>query len=149
MQQYPNEPTAYHLHCSSLLRLGRHAEGIPSCQRALRISPRDARVGIWWGLIAFHQYLLGQYGAAAASARESVAAMPKDPFNALLLAASLVELGRRSAAEELVRDYMARNPGFETARIATHLWPTGAAGHPSFAAGRDRIAATLRELGMP
>ena len=92
---------------------------------------------------------LGQYGAAAASARESVAAMPKHPFYALLLAASLVELDRRAEAEEIVRDYMARNPAFETATIATTLWPTGAAGHPSFAAGRDRIAATLRELGMP
>ena len=149
MEQYPNEPTAYHHHCSSLLRLGRHAEGVPSCQRAIRISPRDSRVGIWWGLMAFHQYLLGQHATAVASARESVAAMPKHPFYSLVLAASLVELGRRAEAEEIVRDYMARNPTFETANISTRMWPAGAAGHPGFVSGRDRIAATLRELGMP
>jgi TolB-like protein/tetratricopeptide (TPR) repeat protein len=149
MEQYPNEPTAYHHHCSSTLRLGRHAEGIPSCQRAIRVSPRDSRVGIWWGCLAFHQYLVGQYASAAANARESVAAMPKHPFYGLLLAASLVELGRKAEAEQIVRDYMARNPGFETANIPTTMWPAGAAGHSSFVAGRDRIAATLRSLGMP
>ena len=145
LEQYPNEPTSHHHRCSALLRFGRFAESIPSCERAIKISPRDSRVGIWWGLMAFDQYLLGQYSSAVASARESVAAMPRHPFYVLVLAASLVELGRRAEAEELARDYMARNPGFETARIPG-MWP---ARHPGFVAGRDRIAATLRGLGIP
>ena len=101
IDKFPNEPSAYHHRCASLLRLGRFDQAIPACERALKISPRDTRVPIWHGLIGMNEYMRGRYEAAVDRARSSAIA---------------------------------------------RLWP---ATEPSFVAGRDRIAARARELGLP
>lgn len=145
LEQYPNNPTSHHHRCSALLRLGGFEEAIPSCERAIKISPRDSRVAIWLGLISMNHFMLGQYALAADYSRRTVTANPKLTGYWPLLAASLALDGRRDEGVQVMKEFIERNPGFETARIPA-MWYGK---HPSFVEGRDRMIATLREMGMP
>jgi TolB-like protein/DNA-binding winged helix-turn-helix (wHTH) protein len=147
IQGYPNDPTSYHHRCSALLRLAKFEQSIPACERAIRISPRESRTPIWNGLIGMNEFMLDRYGAAVDRARTMVTGNPNFPFYSLLLAAALAHDGRRAEAEHVIAELRARLPDVDSARIAV-WWPAGTAS-PAFVAGRDRIAATVRELGLP
>ncbi|MEO8544504.1 MAG: tetratricopeptide repeat protein, partial [Burkholderiaceae bacterium] len=136
---------SHHAHCSALLRLGRFEESIPSCERAIQISPRDSRTPVFNGLIATNLFMLGRYDAAATRARLSVAANGKIPFFSLVLAAALQQTGHDAEAREVVADVRSRHPEFHTDQIV-RLWPSA---QPDFVAGRQRIVDTVRALGMP
>jgi tetratricopeptide (TPR) repeat protein len=146
IRHFPNDPTSYHHRCSSLLRLGRFDEAIPACDRAIRISPQESPTPIWHGLAGMNEFMRGHYGAATDRARAATAAT-KVPFYTLLLAASLAHDGRRDEARQVVDEFRQRHPGFDSARAAAG-WSTINA-DPKFVEGRDRIVATLRELGLP
>lgn len=145
LAHFPNDPTSHHHRCSSLLRLGGFADAIPACERALKISPRDSRAPIWNGLIGMNEYMLGHYEAAAARARVMVTGNQRVPFYFLLLAAALAESGQRDEAQRIVTEFRQRHPDFDSYTIAKN-WP---ATDPRFIAGRERIAARARELGLP
>lgn len=145
IERFPNDPTSHHHRCSSLLRLGRFDESIPACERALRISPRDSRTPIWHGLIGFNEYLRGRYEAAAERARTSVTGNSHLEFYKLLLIASLSQLGQRDEALRRLAEFKVQHPKFVSAEIAKR-WP---AKNAEFVAGRERVAATVRELGLP
>ena len=146
LRGFPNDPTSYHHRCSSLLRLGGFEEAIPSCDRAIKISPRDSRAPTWNGLAGMNEFMRGRYAAAAERARLTVAGNPKLPFYSLLLAAALAEDGRRDEARQAIEDLKARHPGTNTARLIG-LWSL-ANTHPQFVAGLERIGAKARELGL-
>lgn len=144
IERFPNDPTSHHHRCSSLLRLGRFDESIPACERALRISPRDSRAPIWQGLIAFNEYQRGRYDAAAEHARTSVTGNSRLEFYKLLLIASLAQQGQRDEALRRLAEFQAQHPKFDSAEIAKR-WP---ATNAEFVAGRERVAAMVRELGL-
>jgi Flp pilus assembly protein TadD len=146
VRHFPNDPTSYHHRCSSMLRLGRFDEAIPACDRAIRISPQESRTPIWHGLAGMNEFMRGNYAAAAERARMATAST-KVPFYALLLAAALAHDGRRDEARQVVDEFKRRSPGFDSARAAASWSATNA--DPKFVEGRDRIVATVRELGLP
>ena len=137
---FPSDHTSHHHRCSALLRLGRFEESVPSCERALRISPRDSRVPIWHGLIGMNRFMQGRYAEAAERARLTVGGLPHLPFYWLLLAASLERDGQSEEARRVWADFRARHPTFALTQ-ATSMWP---ATQPDFVAGRDVIVATVR-----
>ncbi len=145
VREFPNEPTSHHHRCSALLRLARFDESIPACERALHISPRDSRAPTWHGLIGMSEYMRGRPDAAVARARSMVLGNPRVPFYSLLLAAALTDSGREAEARQAIAELRERHPDFTTTRAMT-LWPAGDA---SFIAGRDRILARARALGLP
>jgi len=147
VRHFPNDPTSYHHRCSSMLRLGRFDEAIAACDRAIRISPQESRTPIWHGLAGMNEFMRGNYAAAAERARIVATANTKVPFYALLLAAALAHDGRRDEARQVVDAFKQRNPGFDGARAAA-VWSVTNA-DPKFVEGRDRIVATVRELGLP
>lgn len=73
-----------------------------------------------------------------------VAGNPRVPFYSLLLAAALTDCGRDAEARQVIDALRERHPDFTTAR-ALALWPAGDA---LFIAGRDRIVAHARALGV-
>jgi Flp pilus assembly protein TadD len=146
VRHFPNDPTSYHHRCSSMLRLGRFAEAIPACDRAIRISPRESRTPIWHGLAGMNEFMRGRYPEAVERARTAVAGAPKAPGYALLLAAALVHDGRPEEGRAVIDDLRIRHPGFDLARAAT-AW-VGTNAHPDFIAGRDRITAAVKDLGL-
>ncbi len=147
VRHFPNDPTSYHHRCSSMLRLDRFDEAIPACDRAIRISPQESRTPIWHGLAGMNEFMRGNYAAAAERARVPATANTKLLFYPLLLAAALAHDGRRDEARQVVDEFKRRNPGMDSARAAA-LWNVTNA-DPKFVEGRDRIVATVRELGLP
>jgi tetratricopeptide (TPR) repeat protein len=127
-----------------LMYLGRFEESIAPAQRAIRISPRDTRLGLWHLHVANNQFMLGQYEAATENARRMLAANAKLPLATPLLAASLVRSGRKPEAETLLRNYLAANPDVDVARVVSVM----RSNHPDFVEGRDRMIASLREIGL-
>ncbi|MBT2299883.1 winged helix-turn-helix domain-containing protein [Variovorax paradoxus] len=145
VERFPNEPTSHHQRCTALMKHGRFEDSVPFCQRALRISPRDSRIAIWWGLLGLDQFMLGQYAAAAESAQRSVSANARLPLPQMLLAASLVRDGRKAEGERIVQDWLASHPDFNASGILAIMRD----GSPAFVEGRDRLVASAREAGLP
>lgn len=147
VRSFPNDPTSYHHRCSSLLRLGRFDEAIMACDRAIRISPHESRTPIWHALAGMNEFTRGNYAAAVKRARVAATANTKVPFFAVLLAAALAQDGHRADAHQIIDDFRQRNPTFDSASLGA-IWQTTNA-HQSFIEGRDRLIATVRELGLP
>lgn len=143
-ERFPNDPSAHHQRSTALTYLGRFEESILPAQRAIRISPRDTRLGLWYWHVANAQFMMGQYDAATESARRMQAASPKLPLATPLLAASLVRSGHKPEAEKLLRDYLAANPNVDGSSVAARM----RSNHPRFVEGRDRMIASLREIGL-
>lgn len=144
IERYPNDPSGQHLRSTALLYLGRFEESTAAAQRAIRLSPRDTRLGLWHWHVGTSQFILGQYDAATESARRGLAASPKTPLAIPLLAASLARNGQKDEAEKLLRDYLVANPSVDTASVSALM----RSNHPRFVDGRDRMIITLRELGL-
>ena len=142
LEHFPADAASHHHRCSALLRLGRFDDSIVSCERALRISPRDSRVAIWHGLIGMDHFMQARYALAASHARQTVTGNPKLPFYWLLLVASLARDGRPDEARKALADFDARHAGFDLSGVPV-LWP---ATHPAFVTGRDLIVATVQGL---
>jgi TolB-like protein/DNA-binding winged helix-turn-helix (wHTH) protein len=144
IERFPSDSSGYHLRSTALMYLGRFEESIPPAQRAIRLSPRDTRLGLWYLHVALNQFMLGQYEAATENSRRILAANPKIPLAMPLLAASLVRSGRKPEGEKLLRDYMAANPDVSAASVVALMRSS----HPVFVEGRDRMIASLREIGL-
>ncbi len=80
---------------------GRPAEAVQAAELALRLSPRDPRMNVWLSGLSLSHYLLGDYEAAVAAARRSLALRPNWAPVHHSLAASLAQLGRRDEAAEV------------------------------------------------
>jgi tetratricopeptide (TPR) repeat protein len=144
IERFPNDPSGHHLRSTALIYLGRFEESIAAAQRAIRLSPRDTRLGLWYWHIATSQFMLGKYEAATENARRMLAANPKIPLAMPLLAASLVRGGHKVEGEKLLRDYMTTNPDASVARVVALMRSS----HPLFVEGRDRMIASLRGIGL-
>jgi len=140
VERYPGNATSHHQRCSALLRLGRFDESVPSCERAIRISPRDSRVPIWHGLIGMDRFMQGRYAEAAEHARHPVTGLPHVPFYWLLLTAALARDQQAEEAARVWADFRARHPDFVVASVPT-LWVST---HKDFVAGRDLLVATVQ-----
>ncbi len=122
---------------------GRPDEGIPYIERALRLSPRDPLRAEWQYRLALAHFMLAQYEQARAwgqSAQSSNPGLPWPPIHA----AALSMLGQKAEAKKVFDEFFERHPGFETGRIIQRLPATD----PRFVEGRDRLVASLRELGL-
>ena len=140
IERYPGNATSHHHRCSALLRLGRFDESVPSCERAIRISPRDSREPIWHGLIGMDRFMQGRYAEAAEHARHTVTGLPHLPFFWTLLTAALARDQQADEAARVWADFRARHPDFVVTSVAT-LFP---ATQKDFVAGRDLVVATVQ-----
>ena len=110
VERFPNDPSGYHLRSTALMYLGRFEESIAPAQRAIRLSPRDTRLGLWYLHVANNQFMLGQYEAATENSRRMLAANPKIPLAMPLLAASLVRSGRKPEGRKIAARLLGRKP---------------------------------------
>ncbi|HEU0201568.1 MAG TPA: winged helix-turn-helix domain-containing protein, partial [Burkholderiaceae bacterium] len=124
LELFPNDPTSHHHRCSALLRLGGFADAIPSCERAIKISPRDSRVPIWHGLMGMNYFMLGQYALAAENIRHPVTASPQIVGYWPVLIAALALDGRRDEAAQVAKELVQRHPGFTHEEIAKRWYGT-------------------------
>lgn len=145
VERFPNNPNGHAGRGQALMNLGRFEECTEGPKQAIRIGPRDSNLGTWKLQIANCHFMRGEYSQAADHARAAIQANPNPPIRTLTLAASLARDGRAVEARQLVTDFRTRNPGYKAEDIARGL----AGNNPRFAEGRNRMLATLRELGLP
>jgi tetratricopeptide (TPR) repeat protein len=128
----------------ALMNLGRLEECVEPAKRALRLGPRDTFAGLWNWQIGTCHFMRGEYREAVQFARAAQQAGPRLPLPPLLLAASLAREGNTEEARRVVADFLARNPDYKTSQIELLMRSR----HPRYVEGRERLIATLRELGM-
>lgn len=145
VERFPNDPTAQQQRSVALMKLGEFEESLAAAERAVRFSPRDSRFGLLHLCVATNQFILERYAEAAESARRMQALSPNIPLATPLLAASLARIGCRADGEKLLRKFLSRSPNFDSSKLAALL----PGGHPRFVEGRDRLIATLGEIGLP
>ena len=127
----------------ALIFNGRSGEAIPHLERALRLSPRDTIRAEWQYRLALAHFMLAQYERArdwGQTAQASNSGLPWPPVHA----AAMARLGQQADAKKVLDDFLARHPGYEAGRIVQRLPGTD----PRFVEGRDRLVASLRELGL-
>ena len=145
VERFPSQPQPHFNRGLALLNLGRFAECVEPTQRALRIGPRDPQLGLWHWQIATCHFMRGQYKEAAQSARAASQANPALPLPPLTLAAALARDGRADEARRIIADYRQRHPAFEATQVERYMRSS----EPRYAAARQEMIDSLRELGMP
>ncbi len=145
VERFPNEPTSHHHRCSALQNLGRFEQSLPACQRAIRISPRDSRTAIWYGLMSMDYYMLGRYSDSVLHARRAITANAKLSGYWMVLAAALAHDQRRDEGEAVLKVFLQEHPGFESARIREMFRGVGA----DYGRGLTDMIATLKKMGLP
>jgi adenylate cyclase len=127
----------------SLIFNGRPDEGIPQLERALRLSPRDTFRAEWQYRLALAHFMLAQYEQAREWGQTAQASNPGLPWPPVH-AAAMAKLGQQAEAKKVFDEFLVRHPGYEVGRIVQRLPGTD----PKFLEGRDRLVASLRELGL-
>jgi adenylate cyclase len=109
----PNDPFALTFLSWIKALCGLNAEAIENADLAMRLCPRNNIVigstNFARSLVAFQQR---DYELAVQTARRSIQAYPGAPMRYSVLAASLIELGKKEEAIEAVRQLRARRPEF-------------------------------------
>ncbi|MCW5634187.1 MAG: winged helix-turn-helix domain-containing protein [Rubrivivax sp.] len=136
-------PTAYGGHGVALLLNGRFDEAVPIIERALRLGPRDPFRAEWQYRLALAHFGAGRYELArdwSQSAANTNARLLWPPIHA----AALLRLGQRAAAQQAFDEHLRRHPDF----TAAHIHPRMPSEEPRYAEMRQRLIASLRELGL-
>jgi Flp pilus assembly protein TadD len=145
IERFPNHPGGHAFLGLALMNLGRLDECTEPAKRAIRLSPLDNTLVAWkWQISACH-FMRGEYRASSEWAREAIQANPNFPLPHVTLAAALARDGRADEARNVLAAFQARNQGYKAEFISRGM--TGR--HPAYVEGKDRMLATLRELGLP
>jgi adenylate cyclase len=133
--------------------LGQFEKGLEYIDKAIRLSPHDPALFIWYGGKAFGYFALKQYDQAIEWAHRSIAINPN--YNSTAhgnLIAALALTGRDAeASEALQRSLALPPPGAKTiaAWKAYRAQYTNPQSDPRYLEMWDRMIEGLRKAGMP
>lgn len=136
-------PIAFGAHGGALMFNGRFDDAVQALERALRLSPRDPFRFEWQIRLAMAHFGAGRYELAREWSQTAALTNPAalfPPFHA----AALYRLGQIDAAQRAFDEHMRRHPGFTASQIRVRM-PSD---EPAFAEARERLVASLRQLGM-
>jgi tetratricopeptide (TPR) repeat protein len=125
--------------------LGRNDETEAHIREALRLSPRDRNVGIWFQVVGFAKLGAGRDEDAIRWLSQSIEANPNLPMSHFLFAAASARLGRIEEAHDALRSGLELNPSFTIARFRSQT----SSDNPVYLAGRERMYDGLRKAGVP
>jgi len=126
-------------------RIGCGEETQAHVDEALRLSPRDPFVAAWLSIAGDAKLFLGRDEEAVSLFSRAIALNRNNPYTHFLLAAALANLGRAAEAKDAVQAGLGLNPDFTMRRYLSGA----ASDHPTFLAQRERVAAGLRQAGVP
>jgi len=126
------------------IRAGRAEEAFVPLQTAMRLSPRDPLLNIWYFIICHAYTHLGRDDAAIEWCRRSVAI---GPFwiSYVDLASAYAWTGRKDEAQAAVAELLKLMPNYTVDRWAHEGWSS----NPGFLAQYQRIIEGLRKAGLP
>src|SRR5689334_5181583 len=126
-------------------RIGCGEETQAHVDEALRLSPRDPFVAAWLSIAGDAKLFLGRDEEAVSLFGRAISLNRNNPYTHFLLAAALANLGRAAEAKDEVQAGLGLNPDFTMRRYLSGA----ASDHPTFLAQRERVAAGLRQAGVP
>lgn len=141
-ERHPN-PVSFAMNGFALALNGRPAEAVAPLELAMRLSPRDALLAEWQYRLAFVHFMLNQHEQARAWSQTAQITNPHLPWPPIH-AAALVRLGNKAKGKGVLDDFLLRHPKYEISDIGQRL---GGA-DPRVVESRDRLIASLREIGM-
>ena len=112
---------------------------------ALRLSPRDPYVSLWFQQAGLAKTFLGDFEQALPWNKKSIEANRNNPWAYFYLAACLAHLGRLDEARHEVTAGLAVNPKFTIARCRAGFVSDNAV----FLAQRERMIEGMRKAGVP
>jgi TolB-like protein len=127
------------------LLLGRAEETEAHVAEAMRLSPRDPRLGAWFTFSGISDLYLGRLDQAIDRLQKCVELSPKEMFVYLYLAAALALSGRANEAAEACAIWRRSHPNFTVAKFRAET----RGGNPIYLAQRERVYEGLRRAGMP
>jgi TolB-like protein/class 3 adenylate cyclase len=125
--------------------IGRAEETEGHVLEALRLSPRDAVIYLWFLHVGGAKACLGEYETAVAWLRKSIDANRNNPLAFFFLAACLARLGRLDEARRELNAGLAANPKFTIRRFLA----ARESDNPVYVAQYERIAEGMRLAGAP
>jgi adenylate cyclase len=140
----PSLAPAYASLGNTEIRAGRAQEAFVPLETAIRLSPRDPLLNVWYFNICHAHTHLGQDNAAIEWCRRSVAVSPFW-ISYVDLASAYAWTGRREEAQTAVRELLRLMPNYTVDRW-THA---GFSNNPVFLTQYHRIIEGLRKAGLP
>lgn len=133
--------------CQVNLMLGFGEKTVDYAGRAIRLSPPDPYLYVFYAQEGLGHIMLRQDALAVSSFRRAVANNPQFPTPAAYLTAALALSGEEAEARMMLRQYLSFK-GATTRTIAD--WKSMSySDNPKYLAFRERIHEGLRKVGMP
>ena len=126
--------------------LGRPQEAIEYADKAMRLSPRDPLLYVFYLENGFALSLLGQDNQAITWLRRVVAAAPQWPLPQALLAAALSLTGHEAEASDVLKRYLSLR-GTKARTVAQ--WEGQMPSNNPLLAHAARLVEGLRKAGLP
>jgi adenylate cyclase len=142
----PSLAPAYGALGAAKIRVGHSAEAFAPLQMAIKLSPRDPLLNIWYFYIGHAYTHLGQFDPAIEWCRQSIAVKPFWIAYADL-AASYAWTGRQSEAQAAVAELRRMRPDYTVSRWLED--GNGWSDNPVFLTEFQRIGEGLRKAGLP
>jgi adenylate cyclase len=127
--------------------LGRPQEAVEHADKAMRLSPRDPLLYVFYLEKGFALSLLQQDDQAIEWLRRSVAAAPQYPVPQALLASTLATTGHEAEARETLKRYLSLSA--TRARTIAQWHAQMLSENPVFLAYAARLTEGLRKAGLP
>jgi tetratricopeptide (TPR) repeat protein len=125
--------------------VGRADETEAHVREAVRLSPRDPLIYVWFSYVGEAKACLGECEQALPWLRKSIDANRNFPWSFFLLASCLARLGRLSEAREEVKTGLALDPDFTLKRYRALV----ESDNPVYLAHRDSVREGMRIAGVP
>jgi tetratricopeptide (TPR) repeat protein len=135
-----------HVSCGRIkILLGRADEAEGHVTDAIRLSPRDPMLGVWYGILGSADLHLGRLDKAVDRLRRAVEIAPSNEIPYFYLAAALALEGRGTEAAEACRIGRRLAPVFRISKCRAEVQSDNSV----FLVQRERVYEGLRKAGLP
>ena len=145
----PNYARAYAQKGNELINIGRPADAPPLAERAIKLSPRDPSIGIFYWIIGKAYFFAGSYRDAIPWLQRSVGVRPNLWYNNLYLVAAHSLIGDTATARKTLAEFHSRfrDPRFTLAVVETHE-RADPNDDPFYQEGRRKLHEGLLQAGL-
>jgi adenylate cyclase len=146
----PNFAFAYARKGNELILVGRAPEALPLVEQAIRLSPHDPSIGIFYWIAGRAHFFTGRYDEAIPWLRRSVETRPNLWYNRLYLVSANALLGKLDEAKRDLAEFNRRfsSPTYNLALVQLQEGSTPN-NDPSVVAARAKFHEGLAQAGMP
>jgi adenylate cyclase len=131
-----------------LTNVGRPQEAPPLAEKAIRLSPRDPSLGVFYWIIGRAYFFAHRYRDAIPWLRRSVDARPNLWYNRLYLVSAYALSDDEANARAALNEFNGRFAGYTLARVGMHEQEVPNR-NPVVGAGLEQFHEGLRLAGMP